>query len=89
MARYDRAPFPSADQIDHGPASVPVEVVCRLVQQQEIRLFQDQRSQGRPTALSAGKRGKQGLRLGRQTATGKRGIDPGGQSPVGFGQVID
>lgn len=41
MAGDDRNTSPTPDEVDHRLATVPVEIVRRFVQQQEIRLGKD------------------------------------------------
>src|SRR6201999_4301729 len=44
MAHDDRARSPPSQQIEHSPAAIAIEVVGRLIQQQEIRFRKDKGS---------------------------------------------
>lgn len=54
MADDDRAAAPGGEEIGHRLASVPVEIVGGLVQQQEVGLGEDQGGETHPRDLAAG-----------------------------------
>ena len=63
-----------------------VEVVCRLVQQEDVRLLQQQAAQGHPAAFSAGEVADQGV-VGRAAQRVHRPLELGVDVPAA--QVVD
>lgn len=88
MADDDRAAAPGGEEIDHGLASVPVEIVGGLIQQQEVGLGEHQCGKTNPRRLAAGQAGQ--LRIGRKIEPDARqhGREPRFEGPVDRGDVV-
>ena len=88
VADDDRAGAPAGEQVDHRLPAVAVEVVGRLVEQQEVGLGEDQGGERGPRPLAAGQRRER--RVGRrvQPEAAEGGGDAAPQRPVGVGQFV-
>ena len=89
MADDDRPRAPVGQKVDHRPAAVPVEIIGRLVQKDEIRLREDEGGKCGPRALPARKRRQQCFGPRIQPDAGESPGDPCFQRPVGKGQFLD
>ena len=88
VADDDRPAAPAREQIDHCLAPVPIEIVGGLVEQQEVRLGEDQRGQTNPRDLPA--RQAVQLRVGSdiEPDTRKGGCKPRFERPVDLGDLL-
>ena len=88
MADDDRTAAPARKQVDHRLAALPVEIVGRLVEQQEIGLREDERGESRARALPARQRGQRRVRLRIEAHLGESRGHAGLQRPIGVGQLL-
>ena len=88
MADDDRAAAPARQKIDDRPPSLAVEIVGRLVEQDEVGLVEDERRQPHPRALAARQRRQQRFRarLQAEPAEGRRHARLEG--PVGVCELV-
>lgn len=89
MADHDRASMPAVQKCRDGASALPVEIVRRLVKQEEIGLPEDKGSQCGSRALTAGQ-GRKPCRGGRVEAdVVERLREPAFQGPVGSRKLAD
>lgn len=88
VAGHQRPAAPLCQQLRDRIASRRVEIVRRLVQQQQVGRVDQQSGNGDPHALPATEAGQQALRIEcGQSGSGQRGFDPLRQCPIGLGKV--
>ena len=89
MADHDRTAAPRGQETGQGLASGPIEIIGRLVQQQEVRFGEDQGREPDPRDLTAGQTRQ--LRIGRQieAEARQRGRQPSFERPVDRGEIVD
>ena len=88
MADDDRARPPAGEQLDHRLAALAVEIVGRLVEQEEVGLGEDERGEPGPRALPAGQRRQRRVGPRVEPDAAERGGDARLQRPVGVGQLF-
>lgn len=89
VADDDRALAPAGEKFDHCRPPVPVEIVGRLVEDQEIRCVIDLGSQCGTGALAAGKPSERRRQRNGEDETRKRRFDSRLQHPVVIGQFLE
>ena len=87
MADNQCTAAPARQQARDKIASLAVEIVRGLVQQQEVRRLEDQRGKGRAGSLPAGQGSKRRRRVRLQSRAAETFGQPGFECPVGFGEV--
>src|SRR4029077_14792374 len=89
MADDDRAGAPAAQKLDDRSAAFPVEIVGRLVEQDEVGFREQERGKSGPRALST--RQCRERRFGRrvQSEAGEARPQAYRQSPVRQGELFD
>ena len=77
MGRDEQRPAPPAEVLLEPFERVEVEVVGRLVEQQQVRIGDDQPGQRRARLLAAGQRGRRlGPLVAGEAEAGQGGLDP-------------
>ena len=88
MADHHRAFLPAAQHAGDGVAPVGVEIVGRLVEQDQVRIGDDERGKRGSGALAAGERGERPVgRDPGEIDRGQRRFEPRCKRPVGLGRV--
>ena len=89
MTDHDSAHLPVGEHADHGIAASDVEIVGRLVKENEIRFGDEQPGECDPRTLAAGKRYERSPRRNAGEADfGECGVQPGFQRPVGLRRIV-
>ena len=88
MADHDGALLPAGEHPGDGIASVGIEVVGRLVEQDQVRFGDDEGGERGARALAAGEAGERPVRReSRQVDLSQRGFQPRFERPVRFRRV--
>lgn len=87
MADDDRPGPPAAEQVDHRLPPVAVEVVGRLVEQEEVGVGEDEGGEPGPRPLPPGERGEPRVRRDVEPEAAEGG-DAGFLRPIDVGQLV-
>ena len=89
VADDDGAFLPAGENMGDGRAALGVEIVGRLVEEQEVGIGEEQRRERNPRLLAAAQRCQSpvGIKTG-QADVGEGIVEAGLQRPVGFGCVV-
>jgi hypothetical protein len=89
VAGDEYAALPAFEHLRHGQPSVDVEIVGRLVQQQQVRRLDQETRERHPCALAAAQVSDRAIqRQIRQAGFHQRGTQPGFQRPVGLRCIV-